>query len=55
LTTQLLLKAEVTGARALLAIVESFAAATKVTGWDEITDWPDLEADSPTKVSCNMT
>jgi hypothetical protein len=30
-------------------------AATEVTGSDEITDRPDLEADSPTKVSCNMT
>jgi hypothetical protein len=30
-------------------------AATEVTGSDEITDRPDLEADSPTKVSCNMS
>jgi hypothetical protein len=30
-------------------------AATEVTGSDEITDQPGLEADSPTKVSCTMT
>jgi hypothetical protein len=55
LAVQLLLKAEAASAWPLVAGHCRKLAATEVTGSDEITDRPDLGADSPTKVSCNMT